>query len=203
MNQTLARFVALWSRCGGIQTEAVCADLVRHYAEPARHYHTLQHIRRCMRNLDWARAAIPDPDAVEMALWCHDMIYVPGARDNERRSADWFLGWADGRIARADAIAGMILATTHASTPADPDGGFAADIDLADLGADRARIRKDAEHLRSEHPEPDEVAYAAHERVFLGALLAHPDSPVNGHPSGIRAMKRARSSSESRNHRPR
>ncbi|MDN0076394.1 hypothetical protein QU481_16085 [Crenobacter sp. SG2303] len=39
-----------------------------------------------MHDLDIARAVIHDPDAVELALWCHDVIYIPGAQDNERRS---------------------------------------------------------------------------------------------------------------------
>jgi len=98
MNQTQARFLALWSRCGGIGAEAVYADMARHYAEPIRRYHTLRHIRRCLRDLDWARAAIPDPDAVELALWCHDVIYIPGARDNEQLSARWFEDSAQGRM---------------------------------------------------------------------------------------------------------
>jgi hypothetical protein len=72
MDKTQARFLALWSRSGGIGAEAVYADLVGHYAKPIRRYHTLRHIRRCLRDLVWARAAIPDPDAVELALWCHE-----------------------------------------------------------------------------------------------------------------------------------
>ncbi|WP_220271978.1 HD domain-containing protein [Crenobacter cavernae] len=169
-----ARFLALWSRCGGVHGEAVYADLVRHYAEPMRRYHTLDHIRRCMRDLDCARAAIHDPDAVELALWCHDVIYIPGAEDNERRSAEWFERCAEGRIAAAGRIAGMILATTHDVAPADLDGRFTVDIDLVNLGDDRAHFRRDEARLRAERPDLDDVAYDARERAFLGALLARP-----------------------------
>ena len=174
MNQTQARFLALWSRCGGIQAAAVYADLVRHYAEPTRHYHTLHHIRRCMRDLDSARAAIPDPDGVELALWCHDVIYIPGAGDNERRSAEWLKRWAGDRIVTAERIAGFILATTHVVAPANLDACFTVDIDLADLGNNRARFRKDEACLRAERPDLDDVAYDARERAFLSALLMRP-----------------------------
>ena len=174
MNQTQARFLALWSRCGGMHGEAVYADLVRHYTEPTRRYHTLDHIRRCMRHVDWARAAIPDPDAVELALWCHDVIYMPGARDNELRSTRWFQRCAAGRIAAADHIVEMILATTHALAPDDLGARFTVDIDLADLGGYRARFRQDQAHLRAERPDLDDVAYDTFERAFLGALLARP-----------------------------
>jgi predicted metal-dependent HD superfamily phosphohydrolase len=174
MNRAEGRFLALWSRCGGLRGEAVYAELLQHYAEPARCYHTLSHVRYCIRCLDWARAAIPDPDSVELALWCHDVIYIPGAGDNERRSAEWLQRCAEGRIAAAERIAGMIMATTHALAPADLDGHFVADIDLAKLGGDDADFRRDAANLRAERRDLDDVAYDCAERAFLIALLARP-----------------------------
>lgn len=169
-----ARFLALWSRSGGLRAEEVYADLARRYAEATRHYHTLGHIRRCLRDLDWARSAIPDIDAVELALWCHDVIYVPGADDNEQCSANWFRDWASDRIAASERIAGLILDTTHARIPADPAGWFTVDIDLAVLGYARARFRRDAIYLRAERPDLDDGAYDRAERAFLGAILARP-----------------------------
>ncbi|SIT46752.1 conserved hypothetical protein [Paraburkholderia ribeironis] len=174
MNQTQARFISLWSRSGGGHAEAVYADLARCYAEPARHYHTLRHVRRCLRDLDLARAAVPDPDAVELALWCHDVIYVPGAGDNEQRSADWFRHRTDGRVTASECICAMILATRHTRVPAGLDGRFACDIDLAVLGAARSRFREDGVRLRAERPDLDDRAYDLHERTILGGLLARP-----------------------------
>lgn len=172
MNRTQARFVALWSRSGGVHAEDAYAGLARCYAEPARHYHTLRHVRRCLRDLDLARYAIPDPDAVELALWCHDVIYVPGARNNERRSAEWFRHRAEGRIAGSHRICEMILATTHKDVPAGLDGQFVCDIDLAVLGARRSRFRGDGALLRAERPDLDDCAYDRQERAILGGLLA-------------------------------
>jgi predicted metal-dependent HD superfamily phosphohydrolase len=170
MDET-ARFIALWSRCGGIDAKAVYDNLATRYAEPVRRYHTLCHIRRCLRDLDWARFAIPDPDGVELALWCHDVVYVPGASDNEQRSADWFRRWAQGRIAGTERVAGMILATTHRSVPVDPDARFTADIDLADLGSNRACWIRDEAHLRAERRDLDDAAYDRGARKFLNTLL--------------------------------
>jgi predicted metal-dependent HD superfamily phosphohydrolase len=168
------RFTALWSRSGGQRADAVYADLTQHYGEPARHYHTLRHIRRCLRGLDWARSAIPDPDAVELALWCHDVIYVPGARDNEQRSADWFRRWADGRIAACERICAMILATKHTRVPAGLDERFAVDIDLAALGGRRSGFCRDGVLLRAERPDLDDQQYDTHERTILQHLLTRP-----------------------------
>lgn len=174
MTQMQTRFLALWSRSGGTQAVEAYADLARCYAEPARHYHTLHHVRRCLRDLDWARSAIPDTDAVELALWCHDVIYIPGAQDNEQRSVEWLRYWAGGRIAATERIAGMILCTSHAGMAANLAGQFTADIDLAVLGCARARFRQNGAHLRAERPDLDEVAYDCAERAFLRALLDRP-----------------------------
>ena len=172
MTQVQARFLALWSRLGGARGDAVYTDLARYYGEPVRHYHTLQHVRRCLRDFDWAGAAIPEADVVELALWCHDVIYVPGAPDNEQRSADWLLHRADGQIPAAARVASMILATTHRGTPTDLSIRFAVDIDLAMLGADRDHFRRNALCLRAERADLDDATYDRTERSFLGALLA-------------------------------
>jgi predicted metal-dependent HD superfamily phosphohydrolase len=174
MSQTQARFIALWSRSGGLRAEAAYADLAQLYAEPTRHYHTLRHIRRCLHYLDQAHSAIPHPDVVELALWCHDVVYVPGARDNEQRSADWFRQWADDRIAAGERICEMILATRHTRVPAGLDEQFACDIDLAVLGSRRSCFREDGVRLREELPDLDDRAYDMRERTFLGNLLARP-----------------------------
>lgn len=174
MNRTQARFVALWLRNGGLRAEAAYADLAQCYGEPVRHYHTLYHVRRCLRDFDRARSAIPHPDIVELVLWCHDVIYVPGARDNEQRSADWFRRWADDRIATCDRICDMILATQHKSVPDGLDERFACDIDLAVLGARRHRFREDGVRLRAERPDLDDRAYDRQERMILDGLLARP-----------------------------
>ena len=171
---TQARFLALWSRCGGTHAEAVYAGLARHYAEPVRHYHTLDHIRRCLRHLDWARAQIPDPDTVELALWCHDVIYVPGAADNEQRSVAWLAHHAGGRIATVAHVAEMIMATTHDAAPADAGARFTVDIDLADMGGSLARFLRNEAKLRAEQPGLDDAGYDARARAFLHALLARP-----------------------------
>ncbi|HKT99567.1 MAG TPA: hypothetical protein VJS30_24025 [Paraburkholderia sp.] len=174
MNRTQARFVSLWSRNGGARAESVYAELAQCYDEPVRHYHTLRHVRRCLRDFDLTRHAIPHPDVVELALWCHDVVYVPGARDNEQRSADWFRHRAGDGIAERERIGEMILATRHTAVPDELDERFACDIDLAALGAPRGRFREDGMRLRAERPDLDDLSYDRQERTMLGGLLARP-----------------------------
>jgi predicted metal-dependent HD superfamily phosphohydrolase len=168
------RFVALWTMAGGTRAADAFADLARCYSEPTRHYHTLDHVRRCLQDLDWARSAIPDAAEVELALWCHDVIYVAGAADNEARSVAWLRHWSAGTIAAAGRVAGLILETTHADVPASLAGRFTADIDLAALGCSRARFQDNGARLRAERTDLDDAAYDAAERAFLRRLLASP-----------------------------
>ncbi|SOY59730.1 HD domain-containing protein [Cupriavidus taiwanensis] len=168
------RFMALWTLAGGTRAADAYADLARCYGEPARHYHNLDHVRRCLQDLDWARSAIPDAADVELALWCHDVIYVPGAADNEARSAAWLRHWSAGTVAAAGRVAALILETTHADVPASLAGRFTADIDLAALGCSRARFQDNGARLRAERTDLDDAAYDAAERAFLQRLLASP-----------------------------
>ncbi len=148
---------------------AVWADLVRRYGEPGRFYHTLRHIRRCLWHLDRVRPWCRDPDLVELVLWFHDAVYVPGRADNEERSAALLQEVA----ARAGLDAGwaaeaalLVMATAHAVPPAtgggsasadggdavaDGDAALVRDIDLAILGEPRSRYAAYERRVRREY----------------------------------------------------
>ena len=155
------RWLALWLRLGaqGNGTD-VFQQLAASYAEPARFYHTAAHIVDCLTQFDWSRDLAGRPDQVEAALWFHDAVYLPGATDNETRSA---------RVARSSLsaasapdgvpqrIATLILATTHADLPSDPDAQLLCDIDLSILGREVAEFDRFERRIRQEYawvPEP-------------------------------------------------
>lgn len=57
-----------------------------YYCQTHRHYHTLQHIARMFEDSRLLGMTLT-PEQV-WAIWLHDLIYVPGADDNEEKSAD-------------------------------------------------------------------------------------------------------------------
>jgi predicted metal-dependent HD superfamily phosphohydrolase len=112
-----------------------------------------------------------DRDAVEMALWFHDAIYVPGAADNERRSAKLFADRATG----IDAIFGrrvcaLILATRHTGRVQGRDRAFTVDIDLAGFGAPWEEFMRQGDALRAEFHSQDDAQYYAGQIAFLKRL---------------------------------
>ncbi len=174
------RFQALWKRCllpaATMNAAPVYTDLVHHYAEPGRCYHTLPHVFHCLHEFDQAATHIDNPDAVELALWFHDAVFVPGARDNEQRSVNFLTEWAGTAISAAfvKRVGALILATTHRHPPKEGDESYVADIDLSTFGVNWPAFLRDTLRVRKEQPEiPDDVYYASHAR-FLHMLLARP-----------------------------
>ena len=122
-----------------------------------------------------------DPDAVEFALWFHDVIYDIGSRNNEEESA---------RIAReaalalglsktwADRVSGLILATRHAATPVEADAQLVVDIDLSILGQPWQRFDAYEEEIRTEYApvieERGAARFNAGRADILRRFLARP-----------------------------
>lgn len=154
-------FQALVARLGfAPRSGALWSDLRARYAEPHRAYHTMPHIAECLAHLERVRASAHDADLVEFALWAHDVIYDPKRDDNERRSAEWARrALLDGGCKSEFALRAhsLVVATSHDAVPADEDAQLLCDVDLAVLGASRARFDEYEAQIRAEYawvPEP-------------------------------------------------
>ena len=180
-DQSNQRFRGLWSRCAKSEEKARTADsvhelLTAHYSEPSRYYHSLGHLATCLRALDQAPGFECERDAVELCLWFHDAVYVPGAADNEVRSAELFRLWAEDalHVAIVEKVAGFILLTDHRTEPPSEGGRYAVDIDLSSFGADWDRFLEESRKVRAELPwVPDDEYFPAHIR-FLNFLVKRP-----------------------------
>ena len=143
-------------------------DLLKaRYAEPHRHYHTLEHIEHCLREFDPALAA--DPEAVELAIWFHDAVYDTRRSDNEEKSAALLLEL----MPDAKRAAAMILVTKHhkASTP---DEALLVDVDLAILGQPREAFDRYEKQIREEYAWVPSLIFRAKRASILRGFLDRP-----------------------------
>ncbi|MGH8017693.1 MAG: HD domain-containing protein [Opitutaceae bacterium] len=157
---------------------AACFEALRAaYTQPGRHYHGVWHIEECLALLDEHRILAQDPRALELAIWFHDVVYEPGAKDNERASAAWALPWLE-RLEMAagsiEDVCAMIIATErHEPQAADPpDCALMIDIDLTSLAAEPEVFARNTELIRREFQQIDEREFARGRVRFLEAFLA-------------------------------
>jgi predicted metal-dependent HD superfamily phosphohydrolase len=187
MSETLLRerFGDLWKRMGAVDAGArVVDELLRAYREPHRRYHGVDHLRDCLEQLDAAPAIGETRDLAETALWFHDAVYVPGAADNEARSAEWAaraLTGAGASEARAHEVARLVHLTDHARPAEDPVGALVCDVDLSILGRPPAEFAEYERRIRAEYDRVPEPLYRMGRASVLAGLLAREPLYRSGH----------------------
>jgi len=179
------RWLKFWAAAGASGgPEPEWRALSARYAEPHRAYHTLEHIAHCLDEFDEARAQAADPVAVEMALWYHDAVYDPRAKDNEARSAD-LARRAAAAMGLApeggERVAALILVSAHTELAGDPDAGLFADIDLSILGRPSAIFAEYERRVRREYAWVPEVAFRAGRSAILKSFLERPSIYATSH----------------------
>lgn len=176
------RWIELWQRLNVPRSaDSGLADtyaaLVKRYAQTHRHYHTAQHINECLAYFDTAHALCEHANEVELALWFHDAIYQPRAKDNETQSAAWAArvmreaGLSDVAQTR---VHDLIMATRHDATPVKPDEQVLVDIDLSILGADAARFDEYEAQVREEYAWVPGFVFKRQRREILQGFLDRP-----------------------------
>ena len=173
------RFRQLWQRClveSAVDNSAVIhQQLIASYTEPQRFYHTLTHIENCLELIDQISSELQCPEALELAIWYHDVVYQPGARDNEQLSADQFVATTAGIFDETlqQTVYQHIMATVHdGSETTHADTKYMLDIDLSGFGRPWEEFIQDSVNIRLEMEEiPDEVFYQK-QAGFLDKLFS-------------------------------
>jgi predicted metal-dependent HD superfamily phosphohydrolase len=156
--------------------DALAGELAAAYGEPQRAYHTAAHVAEVLAWFDRVADDVgwQQPAEVYVAIVFHDAIYVPGAKDNEARSAAWARRSA--LPVDADRVAQLIdLTARHGSTDApDPEAALFLDCDMAILGAPPAEFDAYDAAIAVEYDALPRDAYRAGRRAFLAMLAAKP-----------------------------
>jgi predicted metal-dependent HD superfamily phosphohydrolase len=172
------RFTSLWRRCqtgggAGADADDVYKEVHDYYSEPGRYYHTRKHIGHCLSQFDLSAGEMEDADAVEMAIWFHDLIFDLDAQDNELRSARRFVELADHSMDAAFKIKvyELIMATAPPRLPKTTDQGFMLDIDLSSFGLPWDDFVRDSTAVRKESPQLSDTEFFPGQRAFLESLV--------------------------------
>jgi len=170
-----SRWTGLWHRLGAQGDGlSILSALEVSYAEPARAYHTAEHIRDCLSQFDPSRHTALRADEVEVAIWFHDAVYLPGASDNEDRSAGLArttLADAGAPLDMAQRIAELVLATQHLAIPRDPDAALLCDIDLSILGRSPEAFDEFERRIRREYSWVPEAMYRSARAEILEGFM--------------------------------
>ncbi|HRQ38435.1 MAG TPA: hypothetical protein PLD25_11020 [Chloroflexota bacterium] len=150
--------------------DSVFVDLVARYeangeaeAASGRAYHNLTHIQQVLQSADMVAEQAVDWTAVQLAIWFHDVVYVPGAPDNEAQSAHFarrlLQSWqADESLIVP--VEQLILATVlNSEASPHPDAPIIQDADIATLGWPPDDYRRYAQAIRREFAHVPEEAY--------------------------------------------
>ena len=183
MNRALDidRFQLLWRQClldqSADNSAAVHQQLIDSYNEPQRVYHTLKHIEHCLTHLDGINVQLENPVAVELAIWFHDVIYAPGAADNEQLSADLFMEITQGRFddSLRNIVYQHIMATLHDGSELDNnDTKFMVDIDLSSFALPWPEFSRDSDNLRKEMSYLSDEDFYRKQSAFQQNLMDQP-----------------------------
>jgi predicted metal-dependent HD superfamily phosphohydrolase len=154
------RWRVTWSEIGlPVPPSSVFDELLRHYSEESRAYHTPRHLEECFEQFALAAHLCEHSGEVQVALWFHDSIYDTRSSQNEERSAAW---------------ATSVLATRHDAEPASEDARVVVDIDLSILGASPDRFDEYQNQIRREYSWVPEPAFRQARTEILRGFLARP-----------------------------
>lgn len=155
-------------------------NLLARWSEPQRRYHTVDHLRAVLDQVEalLPGARPPDPDAVLLAAWFHDAVYRPDRSENEERSAHLAqralreAGVPSGR--GAEVVRLVRLTVDHDPEPDDLNGAVLCDADLAVLAGSPAAYAAYAASVREEYGFVPEQVFRQGRAAVLRQLLALP-----------------------------
>jgi predicted metal-dependent HD superfamily phosphohydrolase len=165
--------------CLSASTSAeIFADIIARHSEPQRHYHGLSHLTALLALMDQHAPHIAPGSPPRLAIWWHDAVYDPQARDNEERSCDL----AGEHLVRLGAPTELIEQTceiilvtrNHWNGPSLGDGDYFLDADIAILGAMPVVYDAYAANVRQEYAFAPDDLYRTGRSAFLNSALARP-----------------------------
>ena len=165
----------VWQTLAPNQAKPNLQAVLNAYAQPQRHYHTVQHLQECLQWWQRCQEQMHHPAEVALALFYHDIVYEPKRSDNELQSANTMLAQLQPYLPSdsTERIYRWILATAHHGTQPyinqedDQDLKWVLDIDLGILSADAERFQEYERQIRMEYRHVPLLIYRCKRRQIL------------------------------------
>ena len=168
-------WTALMSSLGNPrESDTVLNDLLTRYSEPHRRYHNLAQIVAMLDELELVRE---NDSAVALAIWFHDAVYNPKAKDNEELSAKLAkdsikqIGLSD---SLGEQVNNLVMATKHTTVPVDRSAQILVDIDLVVLGKPEKEFDAYEVGIRKEYEWVPQSDFCANRSRILQSFLDRP-----------------------------
>jgi predicted metal-dependent HD superfamily phosphohydrolase/GrpB-like predicted nucleotidyltransferase (UPF0157 family) len=174
MRESWQNLLAAWAVDPAV-ADRTFEEIVEAYSCPGRFYHTLDHVRHVLQEVEVIGSEAKHPNAVRLAAWLHDVVYDSRASDNEERSA----AYAERLCAELAMPQGPLVASLIRKTKTHDDGGNAdaqvlLDADLAILGEGELIYRDYSQQIRQEYASVPVPKYRRGRRSVLESFLARP-----------------------------
>jgi predicted metal-dependent HD superfamily phosphohydrolase len=153
------------------------ASLVDAWSQPHRRYHDLAHLAAVLGVVAQLEATAPDPAAVRLAAWYHDVVYDPTRADNEQVSAERARAGLRGLVPderRAEVERLVLLTAGHDPAPDDVNGAVLCDADLSVLAAPPQAYAAYASAVREEYAHLSDDDFIRGRIAVLESLAALP-----------------------------
>lgn len=143
-----------WKKCSN--DELFYQTLIYMYGEPHRYYHTTEHLLKMFHLLDELNLSLSRKDMkkIYFAIFFHDLVYNPKLNNNEEKSSEAWLLFAEVNNIDADlclSINEMILATKKHVKTSNFITNLFLDLDLSILGSSPSEFNKYEESIRNEY----------------------------------------------------
>lgn len=147
-------------------------EIVTAYSESHRYYHNLNHLDHLFREMDTCESVSSE---MQWASWYHDIIYKPGAKNNEKESMKK-AATSMRKLKIAEPVIGkvseLIMATeNHQGNKHDIETQLFLDADMAILGSDESMYFEYCQAVRKEHASIPDFLFKRGRKQFLLATM--------------------------------
>ena len=146
--------------------------ITQRYSEPHRRYHNMGHIGQMFNAMTELRFELTSFQI--LAIYGHDLIYYPGAKDNEEKSAREIITLCDDLTENQTVIVRAIIMSTKNHVPLPEALGQSEeviDLDLSILASNEEDYKKYVSQVRQEYYMIKDEQFNAGRKKFLKEFL--------------------------------